>query len=143
MKSIQLGVLLLSYAVTSPADISMYTTLADDNQVPVYDSREQFYCTDQIFAVVELDNYAIGDHNLQVSWFTPAGELTERTRYKFLVLNDHERIWAWLKLHRETGAGVLRLIDPAAGMQQFIGSWRVSIEIDNTPVGSVGFEVIC
>jgi hypothetical protein len=143
MKSITMIGLLLLVATNASAGTGIYTTLADENQIPIQNSQQRFYCSDQVFAVVELNDYAVGDHELHVSWLSPAGDVAESTRYNFLVLNNYELVWAWLKLHRQSGAGVLRWIDASAGMGEFIGSWKVFIEIDNTPIGEVPFEVIC
>ena len=125
------------------ANVSIYTALADDTQVPDRSARERFSCTDQVYAVIELDDYTSGEHQLSVKWISPAGAQREHTRYGFSVFNSEERIWAWLKLHRASGAGMMQWLDSSAGMEEFIGNWKISISIDDVPVGESSFEVLC
>jgi hypothetical protein len=125
------------------ANVSIYTTLAGETQVPDRSAREHFSCTDQVYAVIELDDYSDGEHQLSVKWISPAGEQRELTRYGFSVFNKEERIWAWIKLHRASGAGMMQWLDPSAGMEEFIGNWKISIAIDDVLVGESSFEVLC
>lgn len=145
MKKIQFMMLLLGSLLcgASYANVNIYTASADASQVPDRTARDRFACNDQVYAVVELDDYVAGDHQLTVRWYSPAGEQREQTRYGFSVLADKERIWAWLKLHRASGTGMMQWLDPSAGMEEFIGNWRISIEIDDVPVGESTFEVLC
>jgi hypothetical protein len=125
------------------ANVSIYTTVADETQVPEQTAREHFSCTDQVYAVIELDDYTSGDHQLSVKWISPAGEQREHTKYGFSVFKDQERIWAWLKLHRASGTGMMQWLDSSAGMEEFIGDWKIAISIDDVPVGESIFEVLC
>ena len=138
---------ILSLVMLIPGIVSagteIYTTLADEYRVPTEVRQTEFLCTNQIYTVVELEEYAEGAHQLRARWFTPSGDLSHGTKYDFTVLNPLERVWAWLKLHRENGAGLLRMIDPSAGMEAFIGEWKVRIDIDNAFVGEALFEVLC
>ena len=143
MKLLFTTVMILSIMTSVLADTYVYTGHADGEQVPLPEARQQFTCTDQVFVVIELEDYAVGDHQLRARWVSPSGKLARSTRYDFLVFNDRERVWAWLKLHRQSGAGVLRWIDASAGMEEFIGPWQVTLEIDNEPVGMSDFDLIC
>lgn len=125
------------------ASVNIYTTVADETQVPDQAARERFSCTDQVYAVIELNDYIGGDHQLSVQWISPSGEQRELTKYGFSVMNNKERIWAWLKLHRASGSGMMQWLDSSAGMEEFIGDWKISISIDDVPVGESSFEVLC
>lgn len=131
------------FTSSTSANVNIYTTLADDTQVPDRSVHERFSCTDQVYAVIELDDYDSGEHQLSVTWISPAGEAREQTRYGFSVMKQNERIWAWLKLHRSSGSGMMQWLDPSAGMEEFIGNWTIAITIDDVPVGESNFEVLC
>ena len=42
-----------------------------------------------------------------------------------------------------SGAGMLQWLDSSAGMEEFIGNWKISISIDDVTVGESSFEVLC
>lgn len=123
----------------------VYYSLGDENNVPLTKPVEDFDCTDQIFTTVELNNYTKGKYQLSISWIDPNDDVRENTRYPFQV-NSSKRItklWAWLSLSRAKGAGVLAWINPAAGLEEFIGQWKVEVRVDNELVNTGNFVVRC
>ena len=129
----------------TPNDTShkIYNTLIDELGFPSKQAKQSFDCSDKIYTVVELRNYAPGKHELSIKWIDPAGDLREHTQYPFHVVKQDTRLWAWLNLYRATGAGLLQWIDPAAGLEEFIGSWTIEVRIDNKRLTKQNFEVIC
>jgi hypothetical protein len=130
---------------TTSADSShkIYNSLIDETGFPSTQAKQNFDCSDKIYTVVELQNYASGKHQLSIKWIDPAGDLREHTQYPFYVVKQDTRLWAWLNLYRATGAGMLQWIDPAAGLEEFIGSWTIEIRVDNKRLSKQKFEVIC
>ena len=121
----------------------VYNTLVDDIGFPSKQVKQSFDCSDKIYTVVELQNHALGKHELSIKWIDPVGELREHTKYPFHVVKQDTRLWAWLNLYRATGAGLLQWIDPAAGLEEFIGAWTIEVRVDNKRLTKQSFEVIC
>lgn len=121
-----------------------YFALADENNAPLREAKLEFDCTDKIYAVTELSGYLPGQYDFSVKWKDPSGTQREHTQYPFHVHNKREhRLWAWLLLSRARGAGMLTFINPAAGLEEFIGEWTVEVSIDNEVVNSNKFIVSC
>ena len=129
----------------TPAKAShkIYNSLIDEIGFPSTQAKQNFDCSDKIYTVVELQNYALGKHQLSIKWIDPAGELREHTKYPFHVIKQDTRLWAWLNLYRATGAGLIQWIDPAAGLEEFIGPWTIEVRIDNQRLSKQHFDVIC
>jgi hypothetical protein len=48
----------------------------------------------------------------------------------------------WLKLHSPKGSGLFSFINPAMGIDDFIGDWRLFIEVDGATL-ETQFEIVC
>jgi hypothetical protein len=120
-------------------------TLENEHGGPALDlgDQEEFDCNDKIFTVVELQNYPKEKFQLSVKWINPEGDVQEHTQYPFNVHNDATRVWAWLSLSRATGAGMLQFINPAAGMEEFVGEWNVEVSLNDKRIGNDRFLVLC
>lgn len=121
----------------------IYFSLADELGFPIPEGRDAFDCTDKIYTVVELENFPMGRHELSILWIDPAETSREHTKYAFHVRQKETRLWAWLRLSRATGAGMLQWLNPAAGLEEFIGPWTVEIRIDNKKIATEKFQVSC
>lgn len=121
----------------------LYLSLGDQNNVPSETNQEIFDCTDKVYAVVELTAYPVGEHHLSVRWSDPSDSVREHTQYKFQVRSETTRLWAWLSLSRGFGSGMLQWVNPAAGLEDFIGIWEIDVKIDGKPIGKDKFEVSC
>lgn len=123
----------------------VFYSLGDENNVPLTKPITDFDCTDQIFTTVELNNYPKGKYQLSISWIDPNDDVRENTRYPFHVNNSKSitKLWAWLSLSRAKGAGVLAWMNPAAGLEEFIGQWKVEVRVDNKLVNTGNFVVRC
>ena len=136
-------VLLALNVISAFAETTIYTAVVAENQTPSHDKKDSFNCTENIHAVVEFQDISVGQHELRVRWFAPSGKKREDTSHKFWAAQETERVWSWLKLHRETGAGLLRWVVPSAGMDEFIGEWKVSLDLDGVYLGESRFNVLC
>jgi len=116
---------------------AVYLSLSDKHGFPLTEKQSHFDCLDKIYSVVELTNYQKGSYHLAIHWVDPTGDIRERTQYEFLVREQETRLWGWLSLSRAKGAGMLTWINPAAGLEEFVGEWRVEIRIDNKKIGLV------
>lgn len=121
----------------------IYFAIADQHQRPLTEERESFACSDKIFTVIELSHYPIKKYQLSVRWYDPANKLRENTQYPFTISKEKTRLWAWLSLSRGTGAGMWQWINPAAGLEDFVGPWKVEVYINNKRVDSKEFSVDC
>ncbi|MBT5031196.1 MAG: toll/interleukin-1 receptor domain-containing protein, partial [Proteobacteria bacterium] len=122
---------------------SIYNTLGTSAQQPLQERQDTFECEQVVYTVIEMSDVSLGSHQLEVLWFDPSQTRRETTRYGFTVANPQERIWAWLKLHRASGSGMLKWIDSSAGLEEFIGDWRVEVKLNGRDVGQASFRVIC
>lgn len=142
------GLALLLFNSNSLANVAkpqnrVYFSLADEYGRPTGDRKSQFDCNDKIYTVVELEDISRGRHDTAVRWIDPSDTTREHTRYPFNVQQKPTRIWAWLSLSRATGAGMLQWVNPAAGLEEFIGPWSIEVRIDGKLLSSQSFEVNC
>ncbi|MFT5135295.1 MAG: hypothetical protein ACI9XU_000959 [Arenicella sp.] len=121
----------------------VYFSLADEFNGPKAEAKRSFDCSDQIYAVAELSNYPKGEYQLSVVWKDPNDSVREKTSYPFNVHNAQTRIWAWLTLSRATGAGLIQWIDPAAGLESFIGIWTIEVLINGKRISKQTIDVSC
>lgn len=136
---------LVAYATDAPATKThtTYFSLSDQHGFPLTEEKTNFDCEDKIYTVVTLNTYPKGRHDLSVRWKDPSGETRETTNYPFYIRENETRLWAWLSLRRATGASLLQWINPAAGLEEFVGPWTVDVHIDNKKIDSKQFEVLC
>ncbi len=122
--------------------ISAFVTATTEDDYPVESADNTFGCRDKIFAVIDLAGLAPGQHLLLVDWIDPGGKYRERIDHKF-TSSDSARITVWLQLHPPTGAALVSAFNPAVGMAEFIGEWRVEIRVDDSAQAREHFEVLC
>ena len=121
----------------------LYTSIESNNAQPSSDQKQYFDCSDKIYAVLELTNFTKGRHALSLRWFDPAQEEREKVDYPFTVTQKETRLWGWLNLIRPKGAGMIQWINPAAGLEEFIGPWTIEAYINNKKIASNTFSVDC
>lgn len=121
----------------------IYFSLADEFSTPGKQAQTIFDCSDKIYTVLELSDYARQRYQLSVQWRDPTGDVRETTRYPFSVKKPDTRLWAWLSLSRASGAGMLQWINPAAGLEEFIGIWEVEVRLNKEIIAREQFEVNC
>lgn len=132
-----------SQEVTLEPVTTVYFAVADKYNRPLNEKKQSFACSDKIFTVVELSNYPLKDYQLSVRWYDPANKLRENTQYPFSISKEKTRLWAWLSLSRGAGAGMWQWINPAAGLEDFIGPWKVEVYINDKKIESKEFSVDC
>ncbi|MFT6031736.1 MAG: hypothetical protein ACI854_000261 [Arenicella sp.] len=121
----------------------VYFTVGDQHEFPLTEEKSNFDCSEKIFTVIELSNFAKAKYHLAIVWLDPSGTERERTEYPFTVVVDETRLWSWLSLSRAQGAAMIQWIDPAAGLEEFIGPWTVDVRINNQKIKTKKFEVLC
>lgn len=130
--------------VSTKKSSKVYFSLADKYGGADKKAITEFGCEDKIFTVVELSNYKSGGpYQLSVKWINPNGEVQEHTKYPFHISKNETRLWAWISLLRATGAGMMQWLNPAAGLEEFIGEWEVKVKINGKTIDSQNFQVIC
>ncbi|MBL4674247.1 MAG: hypothetical protein JKX81_18450 [Arenicella sp.] len=132
-----------SAAEQNKASSKVYFTLGDQHQFPLTEERSSFGCSDRIFTVVELSHMPKTKYDLAIVWIDPSNTERERTEYSFSVVAEETRLWSWLSLSPSTGAAMIQWINPAAGLEEFVGPWTVEIRINGRRITSKNFEVIC
>lgn len=125
------------------ASSNVYFTLGDQHEFPLKEERDVFGCSDKIFTVVELSHLPKTKYDLSIVWIDPANTERERTEYPFTVSLDETRLWSWLSLSPSEGAAMIQWINPAAGLEEFVGPWTVEIRINNKKITTKSFEVVC
>ena len=103
----------------------------------------QFNCEDQIFLIIKFINNPPKLHQIQAIWKDPTDQEREHNSFPFFVSEKSPTAWVSLKLHRSVGAGMLQWINPAAGMEEFIGNWTVDVKIGSLLKETLKFEVLC
>jgi len=129
--------------VDKASPFQVYFSTADKYGSPYKDAKTQFDCSDKIYTVLELEDYEIGRHQLSVTWQDPEANTREKTTYPFSFRGKKIRLWSWLTLSRATGAAMIQWIDPAAGLEEFIGEWSVEVRINDKLLKRDQFQVSC
>ncbi len=131
-------------ALAGGAKADLIFSLSDQHGAPLDQSKENFDCSDKIYAVTNLHGFDKGKHAIEFRWSEPNGETRERTQYDFFVREEpNVKLWAWLELTRGQGAAMFQWLNPAAGLEEFIGQWSVDLLVDGEKVASNRFEVTC
>lgn len=138
-----LATLSFSNWALASAPHNVYLTATESDGIPLQQPATEFSCSDKIYAVIELSGLSREKHKLDAVWRDPQGKDREFTEYEFQTSNDSERIWVWLKLHRPAEAALVSFINPSAGMDEFIGNWELHLAIDNEPLETKSFSVLC
>lgn len=123
-----------------------FIAASNNNRTPNQTPEKHFDCSDNVYAVIKSDaetNLPSSEHQLVVNWFNPNNKLEQETRYKFTSIGKDTFVWAWLRLSAPAGAAIGRIFDPAFGMAEFIGQWRVEILIDQHKIATHQFDVLC
>lgn len=103
--------------------------------------KERYDCDDTISAGLLLDSEIRASQGVQFRWIAPTGH-TQDTSY---IEGNRASIEynAWLKLNRPTGASLISWLEPAAGLLNFIGDWKVQASVDGNVVVEKTFTVEC
>ena len=126
------------------AGLKTYTAPIGAKSQPSVKPQQHFDCSEQIYTVLEMQDYPVGRYQLDVKWIDPAKNIRERTQYPFSVgASGDTKLWAWLALSRAPGAGMIAWLNPAAGLEEFVGTWDVEVKIDNRLVSTLHFDVVC
>lgn len=120
-----------------------YLSTGDRSGTPLTESKTSFNCSEKVYLVAVLKDLPAGKHVFTVLWREPSGNTREKTEYDFNVSQAESKLWAWLRLSRARGAGMLTWINPAAGLEEFIGEWSVEVKIDQKRVNKGTFTVTC
>jgi len=128
-------------ASNQEASYEVYLTNFFDNENSI--KQESFSCEDKIFAVIEFKHFPEKLQQIEVKWEDPHGELREHNQFPYFTTGETAYAWSSLQLHRSVGAGMLQWINPAAGMEEFIGNWTVSVMVKDKFDEKITFEVLC
>ena len=111
--------------------------------IPVQSNETKFDCSNQIYTIVNASN--IGDEpvNVEIIWRNPYGQIQEKTPVSLYPVEGKALGWAWLKLHKSTGATLFSFLDDSIGMDNFIGDWEIELLLDNEKIAEGRFNVLC
>ena len=133
-----------SAAVAETKDIEIFFTVKDEaNDKPIDEPRQDFECSERIYAVANIKKMATGAYTLVAHWHDPGEKKREQTENHFFIQGKAVRLWSWLKLSRPTGGEMISFFSPSYGMDEFIGEWSVDFYINETLIAKKTFNVIC
>ena len=131
-----------AFAQSKP-EFTISFSAQENNGLPLITNETQFDCSDQIFTVVNATHLKDKTIQATVVWKNPAAEIQEKTPVSLYPVEGNALGWAWLKLHKTTGAAMLSFLDDSMGMDEFIGDWQVELIINNEKVAKQTFNVLC
>ncbi|MBI5874563.1 MAG: hypothetical protein HZB81_01735 [Deltaproteobacteria bacterium] len=99
----------------------------------------QFSCRSRVYADFVFKEKKSGNHMIEAIWIRPDGKRQEHTRYE----SAGNRAWLWLELHPSFGGKLFGAIDQSAGMDEFIGEWKLKVYLDGKFLERKSFYVIC
>ena len=134
------GLFLLASGAHSAPTISV--SLTGSAQASTDSETNRFGCNDKIYASINVEELASGEHQLTADWIDPTGKTREHIDYPFSGAGT-TRITIWLKLHPPKGSTLFGFFNPSMGMEDFIGNWQLSVRIDGDTKLDVPFEVVC
>jgi len=102
-----------------------------------------FDCSDVIYLFVESASTNALAAELKAVWTDPAGKDRVTARREFQRGEGGYWSWSGLQLNRPAGASIMRLVDPAAGMDAFIGEWTVRVVVNDRNITTLTFDVLC
>ena len=105
--------------------------------------QDQFSCEDRIYLAIRFKNQEPNLEQIIVTWTDPNGTEREKNDFQFYVSERESLAWASLTLHRSVGAGLLQWVNPAAGMEEFIGTWTVKVNVGEIVNQTKTFDVLC
>ncbi len=105
--------------------------------------QNTFDCDQKIYAVLHFHHFPKKLYQIEVNWIDPYDKKRETTKIPFYVSGLDNYSWSSLALHRSVGAGMLQWINPAAGMEEFIGKWSLEVMLDGKTNQRIEFEVVC
>ena len=139
--------------VTQSSDIEQAAPKNENKPEPVADvflslnpkdpAQTTFSCDDQIYLTIKFANHQPKLHQININWKDPNDQERENNSFPFFVTQKESVAWASLKLHRSAGAGMLQWINPAAGMEEFIGQWTVDVKVGSIINETRQFEILC
>jgi len=133
----------VTIAATDDLQYQLSFSSQQTNGIPILTAQEHFDCSSQIYSIINASNLADKPVEATVVWRNPAGEVQEQTPISLYPVEGKALGWAWLKLHKASGAALLSFIDSSIGMDEFIGDWDIELRIDNKRVASGSFNVLC
>jgi|GEM_PF-1118132 len=139
------GILCVSSSAASAATAAYnvhLTTQASGTIEPANKDRK-FDCSDVIYLFVESASTNALGAELKAIWTDPAGKDRVTARREFQRGEGGYWSWSGLQLNRPAGASIMRLVDPAAGMDAFIGEWTVRVVVNDRNITTLTFDVLC
>ena len=131
-----------TFAQAKP-EYSISFSAQQSNGLPLITNQTQFDCSDQIYTIIIATNLADKPIEATLIWKNPAAEIQEKTPVNLYPVEGKAQGWAWLKLHKTTGAAMLSFLDDSMGMEDFIGDWQIELLINNNRVAKSTFNVLC
>ncbi|MEO0367839.1 MAG: hypothetical protein AAF197_03530 [Pseudomonadota bacterium] len=116
------------------------------NDLPVDSGKMTFDCVGQIYAVLRFSssNHEIRNQRMVVEWINPQGELEITDRQaEYGEEGGVAYRWGGISLMRPRGGGLFSFVEPSAGMERFIGTWRVNINLDDHRLPTQSIRVEC
>ena len=133
----------LEASASNTPDYEFSFSSEHSNGLPIQTNQTQFNCSDQIYSIINASNLSDEPVNATIIWRNPTGQIQEQTPVNLFPVEGKAYGWAWLKLHKATGAALLSFIDDSIGMDEFIGDWNIELHIDNKKVTNGKFNVLC
>ena len=136
----------VQYASGAPQAI-LFLTSQSENGIPGVIPEEEFDCAQKIFAVIDFSGFPTGRHRLVGTWFRADKKREQVVRYSFYSTGKSGRVWVWLQLFRPAGTdrALERFLlgNPASGMEDFVGQWRIQVRLGSAATVNGRFVVSC
>jgi len=131
-----------SASAATPA-YNVYLTTQANGTIEPANRERQFDCSDVIYLFVESASTNALAAELKAVWSDPAGKDRVTARREFQRGEGGYWSWSGLQLNRPAGASIMRLVNPAAGMDAFIGEWSVQVVVNDRKITTLTFDVLC
>ncbi|NKB60787.1 MAG: hypothetical protein GKR95_01150 [Gammaproteobacteria bacterium] len=118
-----------------------------DGRIGTNNPQQKFSCDQRIHSIIELSELPLGNHEIAVQWFGPSDKLEHIQNFKFAATASTKAtgkpVYLSSFIEFQSAGGLTSIFDPSAGLDAFIGDWRIVVLDNEENVALKRFSVIC
>ncbi len=124
----------------------LYLATQENGGYVTNESRE-FGCDDVIYLFYESADQSLAEASFEVVWRHKGNKMTHKTNQPFKPKSSGGRLWSWSGIAFNSGQSTFdkltAFLDPAAGREEFIGSWEITVLLSGVELKKLDMKVLC
>ncbi len=114
-----------------------------DGRVEPRNLRDKFDCGERIYGVFRLSNLENGERHIATQWKSPGGKVERTNKRRIRISSDDQFVFLSAFIEFASANSLSSIIDPASGIEPYIGQWTVDVIVDKNRIKSGHFQVLC